>query len=116
MTTNLFRMTHFRKNASVTPLVSHTFKTKDLKPFRITHFQKKVGVPHDNDHNLKVEQAFMPVHFRSKTAPHCPAHIPLAWDRIPGHAFRGPSAARRAAAESLHGRRHLDNPPSAWLA
>src|SRR5713226_6868003 len=27
MTTNLFRMTHFRKNASVTPFVSHTFKT-----------------------------------------------------------------------------------------
>ena len=35
-----FRFTHFRKNASVTPLVSHTFKTKDLKPFRFTHFQK----------------------------------------------------------------------------
>jgi hypothetical protein len=44
MTTNLFRMTQFRKNASVTPLVSHTFKTKDLKPSRITHFQKTVGV------------------------------------------------------------------------
>src|SRR5713226_10168296 len=43
MTTNLFRMTHFRKNASVTPFVSHTFKTKDLKSFRITHFQKKGG-------------------------------------------------------------------------
>ncbi len=43
MTTNLFRMTQFRKNASVTPFVSHTFKTKDLKPFRITHFQKMWG-------------------------------------------------------------------------
>src|SRR5260370_32513012 len=43
MTTNLFRMTQFRKNASVTPFVSHTFKTKDLKPFRITHFQKMRG-------------------------------------------------------------------------
>src|SRR5260370_40507828 len=37
---NSFRFTPFRKNASVTPLVSHTFKTKDLKPFRFTHFQK----------------------------------------------------------------------------
>ena len=43
MPPNLFRMTHFRKNASVTPFVSHTFKTKDLKPFRFTDFQKKVG-------------------------------------------------------------------------
>src|SRR5260370_18714573 len=40
---NSFSFTHFRKNASATPLVSHTFKTKDLKPFRFTHFQKKVG-------------------------------------------------------------------------
>ena len=39
----LFRFTHFRKNASVTPLVSHSFKTKDLKPSRFTHLQKKVG-------------------------------------------------------------------------
>ncbi|SRR5712691_9675327 len=40
---NSFSFTHFRKNASATPLVSHTFKTKDLKPFRFTHFQKKGG-------------------------------------------------------------------------
>src|SRR5260370_3933928 len=40
---NLFRMTQFRKNASVTPFVSHTFKTKDLKPFRFIHFQKNGG-------------------------------------------------------------------------
>src|SRR5712692_11202473 len=40
---NSFRFTHFRKNGSATPLVSHTFKTKDLKPFRFTHFQKKGG-------------------------------------------------------------------------
>ncbi len=40
---NSFRLIHFRKNASATPLVSHTFKTKDLKPFRFTHFQKKGG-------------------------------------------------------------------------
>src|SRR6266581_9455889 len=40
---NSFRLIQFRKNASVSPLVSHSFKTKDLKPFRFTHFQKKVG-------------------------------------------------------------------------
>ena len=41
--TNSFRLIQFRKNASANPLESHTFKTKDLKPFRFTHFQKKVG-------------------------------------------------------------------------
>src|SRR5438445_4176212 len=40
---NSFRLTHFRKNASANPLESHSFKTKDLKPFRFIHFQKKVG-------------------------------------------------------------------------
>ncbi len=35
--------THFPKNASATPLESHSFKTKDLKPFRFTHFQKSGG-------------------------------------------------------------------------
>src|SRR5713226_3324283 len=43
MPPKLLSFTHFRKNASATPLVSHTFKTKDLKPFRFTHFQKKGG-------------------------------------------------------------------------
>src|SRR5437899_9805504 len=43
MTHNLFSFTHFRKNASASPLESHSFKTKDLKPFRFTHFQKKGG-------------------------------------------------------------------------
>src|SRR5207245_2214882 len=43
MPPKLFRFTHFPKNASATPLVSHTFKTKDLKPFRFTHLQKKGG-------------------------------------------------------------------------
>ncbi len=42
---NSFRLTQFTKNASATPLVSHTFKTKDLKPFRFIHFQKTGGVP-----------------------------------------------------------------------
>src|SRR5712692_3693906 len=43
MPPKLFSFTQFRKNASATPLVSHTFKTKDLKPFRFTHLQKKGG-------------------------------------------------------------------------
>src|SRR6266849_2245197 len=38
---NSFRFTHFRKNESANPLVSHSFKTKDLKPHRITYLQKK---------------------------------------------------------------------------
>src|SRR2546427_8739154 len=47
MPPKLFSFTQFPKNASATPLVSHTFKTKDLKPFRFTHFQKKGGgYPH----------------------------------------------------------------------
>src|SRR5712692_6851936 len=37
---NSFRLIHFPQNASANPLESHTFKTKDLKPFRFTHFQK----------------------------------------------------------------------------
>ncbi len=41
MPPKLFSFTHFTKNASANPLVSHTFKTKDLKPFRFIHFQKK---------------------------------------------------------------------------
>src|SRR5207245_527012 len=40
-----FSFTYFRKNASASPLVSHTFKTKDLKPFRFTHLQKNGGGP-----------------------------------------------------------------------
>src|SRR5712692_7807152 len=38
---NSFRLIQFRKNVSANPLESHTFKTKDLKPFRFIHFQKK---------------------------------------------------------------------------
>src|SRR5260370_11789265 len=40
---NSFRFTHFRKNASASPLESHSFKTKDLKCPVFTHFQKKGG-------------------------------------------------------------------------
>src|SRR5713101_7338482 len=43
---NSFRLIHFTKNVSATPLVSHTFKTKDLKPFRFIHFQKTGGCLH----------------------------------------------------------------------
>src|SRR5712692_9624312 len=38
-----FRLTHFPKNTPANPFVSHTFKTKDLKPFRFIHFQKTGG-------------------------------------------------------------------------
>ena len=37
---NPFSFTLLSKNASASPLESHTFKTKDLKPFRFTHLQK----------------------------------------------------------------------------
>src|SRR3989454_10551865 len=62
---NSFRFTHFRKNASASPLESHTFKTKDLKPFRFTHFQKKGGgwVPLSN--------------IQSQTSNLCPSLTPL---------------------------------------
>src|SRR5713226_3336405 len=42
MPPKLFRFTHFPKNTSATSLESHTFKTKDLKPFRFIHFQERV--------------------------------------------------------------------------
>src|SRR5713101_6632552 len=38
-----FSFTQFTKNAPANPLDSHTFKTKDLKPFRFIHFQKSGG-------------------------------------------------------------------------
>src|SRR5712691_8669754 len=43
MPPKLFSFTHFPKNTSATPLESHTFKTKDLKPFRFTHLQESGG-------------------------------------------------------------------------
>src|SRR5712692_6475435 len=54
---NSFRLIQFRKNASATPFVSHTFKTKDLKPFRFTHFQKKGGGP------FRIHQSRITSHF-----------------------------------------------------
>src|SRR5947209_6663986 len=47
MPPKLFSFTHFTRNASANPLESHTFKTKNLKPFRFTHLQKSGGgTPH----------------------------------------------------------------------
>src|SRR5229473_3058242 len=43
MPPKLFSFRHFPKNTSANPLESHTFKTKDLKPFRFIHFQKSGG-------------------------------------------------------------------------
>ena len=57
---NSFRLMHFRKNASANPLVSHTFKTKDLKPFRFIHFQKKGrGSPHPANAVIPSEPAIL---------------------------------------------------------
>src|SRR2546422_5025742 len=55
MPPKLFSFTHFTKNASANPLVSHTFKTKDLKPFRFIHFQKGGGVGGLRDWQLFAE-------------------------------------------------------------
>ena len=43
MPPKLFSFTHFPKNTPATPLESHSFKTKDLKPFRFTHLQESGG-------------------------------------------------------------------------
>src|SRR5260370_6415894 len=69
---NLFRFTHFRKNAPATPLVSHTFKTtirpgmvvlsehrepkdpsESCKPFRLIHFRKNVSASPLESHTFK---------------------------------------------------------------
>src|SRR5258708_2402036 len=57
--TNSFRLIQFRKNASVSPLVSHSFKTKDLKPFRFIHFQKKGGGAPDSV--VQPQRAVLPI-------------------------------------------------------
>src|SRR5712692_10794134 len=57
---NSFRLIHFRKNAPANPLVSHTFKTKDLKPSRFIHFQKKGrGSPHPANAVIPSEPAIL---------------------------------------------------------
>src|SRR5712691_9507183 len=74
MTHNLFRFTHFRENTSATPLVSHTFKTKDLKPFRFTHFQKNGGGP------FRIHQSPVTNH---ESLPVSPLDSPLTSKRAP---------------------------------
>src|SRR5713226_556543 len=87
MTTNLFRMIHFRKNASVTPFVSHTFKTtirpgmvvlsehrepKDpsefSKGFRLIHFRKNVSANPLDSHTFKTKdlKSFRITHFQKR--------------------------------------------------
>src|SRR5712691_2924993 len=56
---NSFRLIQFRKNASANPLESHTFKTKDLKPFRFTHFRKKGGGAPDSV--VQPQRAVLPI-------------------------------------------------------
>src|SRR6266852_4414559 len=57
---NSFRFTYFRKNASANPYGSHTYKTKDLKPFRITYLQKKgrVAPPFSTGHPARPEYSW----------------------------------------------------------
>ncbi len=71
-----FRMTHFRKNASATPLVSHTFKTKDLKPFRFTHFQKK-GWGRGPDHRCPARKRGVLSNLQTHTSNLCSSLSPL---------------------------------------
>src|SRR3989454_7280159 len=87
MTTNLFRMTQFRKNASVTPFVSHTFKTtirpgmvvlsehreprdpsESCKPFRLIQFRKNASATPLVSHNFKTKdlKPFRFTHFQKK--------------------------------------------------
>src|SRR3989454_7083194 len=87
MTTNLFRMTQFRKNASVTPFVSHTFKTtirpgmvvlsehrepkdpsESCKPFRLIQFRKNASANPLVSHTFKTKdlKPFRFIHFQKK--------------------------------------------------
>src|SRR5216683_892798 len=57
---NSFRITYIHKMASANPYGSHTYKTKDLKPFRITYLQKKGGVapPFSTGHPARPEYSW----------------------------------------------------------
>src|SRR6266849_901210 len=87
MPPKLFSFTHFRKNASATPLVSHTFKTtiqpgmvvlsehrepKDpsgsCKPFRLIHFRKNASANPLESHTFKTKdlKPFRFTHFQKK--------------------------------------------------
>src|SRR5712692_6356834 len=56
---NSVRLIQFRKNASVSPLESHSFKTNDLKPFRFIHFRKKGGGAPDS--GVQPQRAVLPI-------------------------------------------------------
>src|SRR5713226_2958724 len=67
-----FRFTHFPKNTSANPLESHTFKTKDLKPFRFIHFQKSGGgSPHPATIIILSEPAILARHRRRSRVQTC---------------------------------------------
>src|SRR3989442_10032203 len=72
MPPKLFSFTHFRKNASASPFVSHTFKTtirpgmvvlsehrepkdpsESCKPFRLIHFRKNASASPFVSHTFK---------------------------------------------------------------
>src|SRR6266446_3748484 len=74
MPPKLFSFTQFRKNASATPLVSHTFKTtirpgmvvlsehrepkdpsESCKPFRLIHFRKNTSANPLDSHTFKTK-------------------------------------------------------------
>src|SRR5713101_6901806 len=74
MPPKLFSFTHFPKNASATPLVSHTFKTtiqpvmvvlsehrepkdpsESCKPFRLIHFRKNASASPLESHTFKTK-------------------------------------------------------------
>jgi hypothetical protein len=82
-----FRFTHFRKNASATPLVSHTFKTtiqpgmvvlsehrepkdpsESCNPFRLIHFRKNASATPFVSHTSKTKdlKPFRFTHFQKK--------------------------------------------------
>src|SRR5713101_9195619 len=87
MPPKLFSFIHFRKNASATPLVSHTFKTtirpgmvvlsehrepKDpselSKAFRLIHFRKNASANPLESHTFKTKdlKPFRFIHFQKK--------------------------------------------------
>src|SRR2546425_11876017 len=119
MSPKLFSFTHFRKNASATPLVSHTFKTttrtgmvvlsehrepKDpselSKAFRLIHFRKNASATPLVSHTFKTKdlKPFRFTHFQKK--------VGVLFDFLPlpatprvartSHKSRFPSPCRRS--------------------
>src|SRR5260370_36362124 len=89
MPPKLFSFTHFRKNGSASPLVSHTFKTtirpgmvvlsehrepkdpsESCKPFRLIHFRKNVSASPLESHTFRTKdlQPFRFTHLQKKGA------------------------------------------------